>query len=244
MIRAGRRPYLDFCFPQTPLTAYWNAATAAFLIAANTTVVQFATAGQPYGLCLVLIVAAFVCAVLAVDRNGPFLSAAAGLLAGGAAAGSLLTAPVAPVLVVWILLSNRTGSRVTKATCFVTGALISWLPIFWLFLQGPRRVFFNVIEYMLLYRRAEWPAATRHDFEVVISSMESPQGLTLGLLAMAGLFAATRAADRRWRTGLYLCFGLAAALAIHVSLAHPTFPQYYMFAVRSSASFPVPAYWR
>ena len=26
LIGAGRRPYIDFCFPQTPLNAYWNAA--------------------------------------------------------------------------------------------------------------------------------------------------------------------------------------------------------------------------
>jgi hypothetical protein len=26
MIGAGKRPYLDFCFPQTPLNAYWNGA--------------------------------------------------------------------------------------------------------------------------------------------------------------------------------------------------------------------------
>ena len=25
LIGAGKRPYLDFCFPQTPLNAYWNA---------------------------------------------------------------------------------------------------------------------------------------------------------------------------------------------------------------------------
>ena len=25
LIKAGMRPYLDFCFPQTPLNAYWNA---------------------------------------------------------------------------------------------------------------------------------------------------------------------------------------------------------------------------
>jgi hypothetical protein len=29
LILAGRRPYLDFCFPQTPLNAYWNAAWMA-----------------------------------------------------------------------------------------------------------------------------------------------------------------------------------------------------------------------
>src|SRR5579872_6364191 len=26
LIRAGKVPYLDFCFPQTPVAAYWNAA--------------------------------------------------------------------------------------------------------------------------------------------------------------------------------------------------------------------------
>ncbi len=26
LIRMGRRPYIDFCFPQSPLNAYWNAA--------------------------------------------------------------------------------------------------------------------------------------------------------------------------------------------------------------------------
>src|ERR1700734_706543 len=25
LIKAGKRPWLDFCFPQTPLNAYWNA---------------------------------------------------------------------------------------------------------------------------------------------------------------------------------------------------------------------------
>lgn len=29
LILAGKRPYLDFCFPQTPLNAYWNAAWMA-----------------------------------------------------------------------------------------------------------------------------------------------------------------------------------------------------------------------
>ena len=27
LIAHGKRPYLDFAFPQTPLNAYWNAAT-------------------------------------------------------------------------------------------------------------------------------------------------------------------------------------------------------------------------
>ena len=278
LIGTGKRPYLDSCFPQTPLAAYWNAAwmrvfgeswrtvhasaalctsgavmlaarfvltrfpapgwrsgaaiATAVLIGANTAVVQFATAGQPYGFCLVLIVAAFTCTVLAVDRRGPLLSAAAGLLAATSAAGSLLTAPVAPVLLLWILWCNRTGSRLAKFGWFVMGALIPWTPVIWLFVQGPRQVFFNVIEYMLVDRPATWPGAPRHDLEVLISCVDSPQALTLGFLAAAGLFgASTNARARRWRSELYLCVWLAAALAVYVSCAHPTFPQYYLFAV-------------
>ena len=277
LIRAGKLPYLDFCFPQTPMAAYWNAAwmcifgeswrtvhaiaalctsgaavlsahfvfqrfpvsgwrlgcalTAALLIGGNTAVVQFATAGQPYGFCLVLIVAAFNCAVLAVDRSGPLLPASAGFLAGAAAAGSLLTAPVAPVLLIWILLCNRSGSRLSKFAWFFAGALISWTPVLWLFLRGPRQVFFNVIEYMLVHRRAGWIGATRHDFEVMASWVDSPQALTLGLLAAAGLFLTARdARNRRWRAELHLCLWLAAALGVYVSCAHPTFAQYYIFA--------------
>src|ERR1700716_2963141 len=26
LIKSGKRPYIDFCFPQTPLNAYWNTA--------------------------------------------------------------------------------------------------------------------------------------------------------------------------------------------------------------------------
>ena len=105
LIARGKRPYLDFCFPQTPLNAYWNAAllrvfgdtwrvihagaalltgsavmliadyvyfrfpvrqwrsaaalATALPVAASVLVVKFATAGQGYGLCLFLRVAAF-----------------------------------------------------------------------------------------------------------------------------------------------------------------------------------------
>ena len=276
LIRAGKRPYLDFCFPQTPLAAYWNAAwmgifgetwrtvhalaalctsgaialtatfvfrrfpvagwrsgcaiAAAFLMGANTTIVQFATAGQPYGLCLLLIVAAFICAVAAIGRSRPAFSATAGSLAGAAAAGSLLTAPVAPVLLVWIVRCNRAGSRLSKCAWFAVGVLISWVPVFRLFAQGPRQTYFNIVEYMLIHRPARWTGATRHDLEVMASWIDSPQALVLGLLAAGGLFCAVhRSSHRRWRAELFLCFWLAAALALHVSFARPTFAQYYLF---------------
>ena len=33
LIAAGKTPYIDFCFPQTPLNAYWNAAWMRFVVA-------------------------------------------------------------------------------------------------------------------------------------------------------------------------------------------------------------------
>jgi uncharacterized membrane protein len=76
-----------------------NAASAALLMGLNALVIWYGTIGQPYGLSLVLIVAAFLLVVASVDRVGgpqPFL---AGVCAGTAAASLLLTAPVAPILV-------------------------------------------------------------------------------------------------------------------------------------------------
>ena len=134
LIAAGKRPYLDFFFPQTPLNAYWNAAwfwllgdtwrtshavaalatTLAIVLTAdyvfvrfpeprwrlalalttiaifglNIVVVQFGTLAQAYGLCLLLIVAAFRLTISGVDSRGWVLTALAGLSAG--AAGQLV----------------------------------------------------------------------------------------------------------------------------------------------------------
>jgi hypothetical protein len=278
LIVAGRRPYLDFCFPQTPLAAYWNsawirvfgdtwrtvhavaalstsgaailissfvlarfpvpawrfacAAAVTILIASNTAVVQFGTAGQPYGVCLLLLAGAFRLAIAAVDRRGPFAPAACGFFAGAAAGCSLLTAPAPAVLAVWLWHYHRQGNRARKLAWFAAGGLIAWLPVLWLFARGPRQTFFNVIEYMLLYRRSEWAGAARHDVEVFLSLLESPQAIALVLLAAYGLWRGSGgAADSRWREQSYLCVGMGAALAIHVSFARPTFAPYYVLAV-------------
>ena len=156
-INRGKRPYLDFCFPQTPLNAYWNAGwmrvfgdtwrtphgvaavmtalavlltggyvlrrfpepgwrlaaavTGVCAFGLNVQVVEFGAIAQAYALCLFLIVTAFLLTVAAVDRERPWSAAAAGFLASAAANATLLTAPVAPVLLVWMLFCNRAGSR-------------------------------------------------------------------------------------------------------------------------------------
>jgi hypothetical protein len=180
-----------------------------------------------------LIVAAFRLSVVAVDRKGLVVPAAAGFFAGAAASSSLLTATIGPVLLLWILIHNRAGSRVAKLAAFLAGAAIAFQPLLWLFWKGPRQVIFNVIQYHLLYRRIGWPGAIRHDLELMAAWIDSSQALILGLLAAAGLlFIVFRSHwDRGRRAEFYLCGWLALALWAHISTLHPNFPQYYILLV-------------
>jgi 4-amino-4-deoxy-L-arabinose transferase-like glycosyltransferase len=278
-INRGKRPYLDFCFPQTPLNAYWNAAwmrllgdtwrtphavaavmtmlavlltagylfrrfpepgwrtaaaaTAVCLVGFNSMVVQFGPIAQAYALCLVLIVTAFLCTVTAVDRARPWLAGAAGLLASAAANSSLLTAPVAPVLLVWMLVCNRAGSRWAKLAAFAAAAVVPAIPLAWLYLQGPQQTIFNVLQYNLLYRQRQWDGAVSHNFGEWFAWVDSSQALVLGILAVAGLLFIRKRSG--WegprRREFYLCAWLAVALMAHISTATPTFRRYYLLAV-------------
>jgi len=278
-INRGRRPYLDFCFPQTPLNAYWNAGwmrvfgdtwrtphgvaaamtalavllTAAYLLrrfpepgwrlavavaalccfALNGVVVEFGAIAQAYALCLFLMVAAFRITVAAVDREGPWSAGAAGLAACAAANASLLTAPVAPVLLVWMLFCNRAGNRWAKLGTFAAGGAAACAPLAWLFAQGPRQTIFNVLHYNLLYRQRQWEGAVAHNFAEWFAWVSSPQALTLGGLALAGLLFIRKRSnwERALRREFYLCAWLALALIAHISTATPTFRRYYLLAV-------------
>jgi 4-amino-4-deoxy-L-arabinose transferase-like glycosyltransferase len=278
-INRGKRPYLDFCFPQTPLNAYWNAAwmrlfgdswrtphgvaavttalavllTAGYVLrrfpepgwrlgaavaagcsfGLNIAVVEFGAIAQAYALCLFLIVAAFLFTLAAVGRERPWFSGAAGFLAGAAANSSLLTAPVAPVLLIWMLICNRAGNRWAKLAAFAAGGAVACARLAWLFVQGPRQTIFNVLHYNLLYRQREWEGALSHNFGEWFAWVGSPQALILGLLALAGLlFVRKRSGwERAQRREFYLCAWLAVALMVHISTATPTFRRYYLLAV-------------
>ena len=279
LIDAGKLPYIDFCFPQTPLNAYWNAAWmhvfgqnwrvthvfAALLVAGcvflitdfvfarfavprwrlasavvvalfvglNTIVVEFGTVAQAYGMCLFLTVASFRAAIGAVHRPGVFRPITAGLLAGAAAGSSLLTAPVAPVLLLWMLFYNTRGNRWTKCTAFVAGTIIPFLPVLWLFVKAPYLVFFNIVQYQALFRRVDWAGATPHDVDVLSGWLNSTQALLMGFLAIAGVvFLVKKSAwDRQRRAEFYLCGWLAVALIAYIATAHPTFERYFVFVV-------------
>ena len=279
LIRAGKRPYIDFAFSQAPLNAYWNAfwmglfgeswrtahaiaalctAGAVFLIADyiygrmpapkwrlagallagslvgfNVLVVEFGAIGQAYGLCLLLTVGAFRLAVRATDRRLPDLAFAAGLASGAAAFSSLLCAPVAPLVLIWMTACNRVGQRAAKLVAFVAGAGVSSLPLLALWIQAPRNVLFGAFQYNMLFRTVNWAGATRQNIEAYLSWLDCTDALLLIGLGAAGLYFVARQCDwdRQVRSEFYLCGWLAAALCTHVSFARPTFPRYYLLCV-------------
>lgn len=277
LIENGKRPYIDFFFPQTALNAYWNAlwmrafgdswrvshAVAACLAAAatwlvadyifvrfpiarwrfaaalagamltglNIAVIQFGTLGQGYAICMFLLVSAFRITTLTVSSRHIVLAALAGLLASASAGCSLLAAPGAPVLLVWMLVHNRSGNRLAKASAFILGAVIAAIPLLVLLVQSPQNVIFNVFKYHMFYREVDWSGALAHDFfEVLLAWTSSAPALLLGLLGFAGLaYLMFRSGwDRRLRAEFYLAAWLGIAICVHLSRAHPTFARYYL----------------
>jgi hypothetical protein len=279
LIKAGKKPYIDFLFPQTALNAYWVAAwmrifgdtwrmvhalsstltagavlltgdyvlrrfpvpnwrlaaavAAALATGLNVMVFEYGSIGQAYGLCLLLIVAAYRFSILTAERNALLWPALAGFTAGAAAASTLLTAPVGPVLLLWILLQRRVENRWSKAAAFLAGGFLPFIPLLRLFFLAPRIVRFNIFDYHLFFRQVEWEGAIQHDVEVLTSWIDSTQAMLLGLMALAGLlFVARRSGwDQAKRSEFYLCGWLVVALSLHISNAHPTFERYFLFTV-------------
>ncbi len=230
----------DYLFTRFPVSD-WRfpaALLGALTVGLNVLIVQYGTIGQAYGLCLFLIVLAFRATVASVDRNGWLLPAVAGFCSSAGAGATLLSAPVCPILAIWMVYRNRAGNRWSKLSAFAAAAVVPFLPVAWMLVKAPRQTFFDIIQYNLIYRQVEWPGAIPHDIGVMLSWLHSAQALLVGLLALAGLLFirfGPESADPRWagprRTEFYLCGWLALALGIHISTAHPTFQRYYLFAL-------------
>jgi hypothetical protein len=225
----------DFLFVRFPVVQ-WRfpaALMAALVVGLNVLIVQYGTIGQAYGLSLFLIVAAFRLTVVSVDRRGIVFPALAGLLSSAAAGATLLTAPVCPVLALWMAFQNRAGNRWGKVAAFLAAAVVPFLPVAYLFLKGPKQTLFNIVQYNLLFRQVEWPGAISHDIGVLMAWLNSAQALLVGLLALAGVlfirFQSDWGAERR--AEFYLCGWLALALGVYISSAHPTFQRYYLFTL-------------
>jgi hypothetical protein len=223
-----------FVFSRFPVSRWRlpGALMAGLLVGLNVLVVRFGGIAQAYGLCLLAIVAAYRLAVRSTERRAVVSAGLAGLACGIAAASSLLTAPMSPVLLIWILVYSQARLRWAKFAAFVLGDLLAFIPVFWIFAQGPRQVF-GVIQYNALYRQLDWSGALEQNFEVLASWIDCGPALLLLLLSAGGLlfiyFRSDWEAQRK--AEFYLCAWLSIALAVYTSSVLPTFAQYYIFTV-------------
>ena len=281
MMMAGKRPYIDFCFPQPWLHVVWNASwvrlssgwrgphlaaallscgaivltavfvrrrvdverwgvmpaiIAALIVGLNSEVVTFGTKAQAYGACMFLTFAAYC---TAIARAAWFRSAAAGCLAGIAAGCSLLAAPAAIVLLLWTF--RHRGWR--HALAMISGILVASIPLIVSLAEAPYQTWFNLVAYHVLYRRASWTGATKHDVLVVLMWAGSGQALVLVILAAFGFrYVRGSAWDAARKAEFYLAAWLAAGLGIEAAVAHPTFPQYFVLAVPFVAILAAPGF--
>jgi hypothetical protein len=174
----------SFVFSRFPVSRWRlpGALMAGLLVGLNVLVVRFGGIAQAYGLCLLAIVAAYRLAVRSTERRAVVSAGLAGLACGIAAASSLLTAPMSPVLLIWILVYSQARLRWAKFAAFVLGDLVAFIPVLWVFAQGPRQVFFGVIQYNALYRQLDWSGALEQNFEVLSSWIDCGPALLLLLL--------------------------------------------------------------
>ncbi len=212
------------------------AIAAAVLLGLNVVVFQFGTIAQPYALCLLAMVAAFRLAVEAANRGSLWLTALAGVASGAAAASTLLSAPVGPVLLIWLAVRARPGRRIAACAALVAGELVGLSPLLVDLVRWPRQVIFDVIGYHVFYRQVDWDGWWSHDLILFTSWLDSVQVFLLLGLAIAGLFFVRRSGwDSAVRSEFYLCAWMTAALSVFVATAHPTFRQYFAVAVPFTA---------
>jgi hypothetical protein len=231
--------WAGYVYQRLDLPQRWRASAAiatAVIIGLNTAIVDFDSL-QAYGLCLIMIVSAYLLTVSAVDRPGILRPAAGGLCSGIAAASSLLTAPVGPILLIWMLIVNRAGGRAKKLVVFCAGVFIAFIPLLRLLIEAPHPVIFGFLQYELLYRKVEWDDANLHNLGEVLSWGSSSQGVLLVLLAAAGILFVrknkpdSRLPDSHLKAELYLCATLALIIGAWLLTARPTFTRYFLLTV-------------
>ena len=226
---------VDFVFTRfrVPRWRLAVALAAVALVGGNWLLVEFGPIGQAYALCLLLPVVAFRLAVRAVSRPGVLLPFFCGCAASAAAEASLLAAPFTPVVLLWVLVYNRAGSRLAKLGAFVAGALTPWIPVLWMFARAPYQVRFCIVDFHLYYRRVAWEGSLQHNFEIVTEWINSGDALVLSLLAAAGFIWIIRSSQwaRERRAEFYLCGWMAAGETAYLCWVRPTFTQYFSLLI-------------
>jgi hypothetical protein len=228
----------SYVYRRLPVPARWRAAaaiTTAVVFGLNTAICDFSSL-QAYAMCLFMMVAAYLLTISAVDKaaveNSAILRPAlAGLCAGLAAASSLLTAPVAPVLLIWMLVMNTAGTRIRQFIAFSAGVIVAFIPLLRLLIKAPHPVIFGFLQYQLLFRKVEWEDAGTHNLGEVLSWANSSQAVLLVLLAIAGIVFIRKRHSSAAKSELYLCGTLALVIGAYLLTARPTFTRYFLLTV-------------
>ncbi|HXD31416.1 MAG TPA: hypothetical protein VN643_09875 [Pyrinomonadaceae bacterium] len=210
------------------LPRFMTATMALLLLVENAYVVSYGVVALPYSFCLFFMVTAFVLITSAVKLQSLMHSFAAGACAGAAAASYLLTAPLIPVLLVWLFRKNKAGSNQLKSLSFLLGAALPFTPLLWLFARAPNRVWFDLVKYHLYYRSGRdlnfW-----FNVREIAGWFISIQGLMLTGFALVSLFlirrhgTATPAGDE-----LRLSAWIAAILSVFISVSRPVSSFYFV----------------
>lgn len=201
--------------------------TAVLLFFLHSAVIQVGGIAQPYGMCLLLAVAAFRLTVRAAEDRRPVWPLAAGFCATASALSLMLSGPMAPVFLGGLLRLNRSGERRAKCGWFLLGAAAALLPLLGLAAQGPRAVVFDLFEFHFFHRRVGVPVYTlERDLRELVNWLVSAQTLLLVTPAAVGLLALRAGRSLRCGAELRLCGWLVAAQAAGVAAAHPAFHLY------------------
>lgn len=214
----------------------WRLAggTAAGVLAGlHVSVIRFATIGHPYGLLLFAEVAAFRAALRSAQSDRGSAAFWAGLFAGAGPASSLLSAPAAPIFLLWILRHSQPGTRVRKGAWFLAGGVVPFTPLLWLAAKAPRQLYLDVVQFHLRYRMLDLSYAPHRDLRIAINWLTSSQGMCLAVLAAAGLVYL--AIEKPWaaaqRAEFQLAGWLAAGLGMYLVTARPTLFEYFVLVV-------------
>lgn len=202
---------------------------ATVLLGLNCYVISFGTVALPYGFCLFFTVAAFVLVTESVDQPGSRFAFAAGVCTATAAAAYLLTAPIIPVLFVWMMLHNRQGSRRNKCVLYLIGLAIPFVPLLLLGVRGPQKVWAELVQYHLFHRSGR-DLGVWFNLKEIAGWFISIQGLVLVVLAAVAV-SSTKWRDRfdkRLGPELYLLIALVFALCCMISVARPTSSFYFV----------------
>jgi len=202
---------------------------ATLLVGFNCYVISFGTVALPYGFCLFFTVAAFVLVTESVDKSGSNFPFAAGVSAAAASASYLLTAPVIPVLFLWLALNSRSGSRLCKCAWYLVGIATAFAPLLWLSVHAPHQVWADLVQYHL-FHRAGRDLNIWFNLREIAGWFVSIQGVILVILAALGLSSSKwkDKFDERLGSELRLLLWLVVATSSLISMARPTSSFYFV----------------